>query len=405
MPRPGESRRRYDTLAQFPTRCDASATAELVPPASRRGVGIAIRQSGNHPRLDLGRRRMQSAAAQQTHRGAHLHKILPAGCAKQQVQQNGKAFSQRQRMLQVVGNQLTHVTAFRDFHLTCIAPVYVGLRRTTGVTRQSASVDGKGQRAMPKGGTRRSEFDDPDFLAGLRREDGAAYRQLIRRYHTSLVGVAASIIGSHAQAEEVVQDAWLAVHANIGGFEGRSSLTTWLFSIVLNRARTRAMRESRLVALPELDGGDPDERAVPLSAFQPDGHWIEAPRLWDDVSPERIVAGRQLWDHVQAAIERLPAGQRAVLILRDMEDCAADEACALLGITAENQRVLLHRARGRVRAAVDQLVGEAPAQAARARAPVRQRPPSSPLGRWMAAALRACGIGWGESLWTAPVAG
>ena len=257
---------------------------------------------------------------------------------------------------------------------------------------------------MPQGGTRRSEFDDPDFLARLRRGDGTAYRQLIRRYHASLVGVATSIIGSHAQAEEVVQDAWLAVHGNIGSFEGRSSLATWLFSIVLNRARTRATREARLVGLPELDGGEPNERAVPLSAFQPDGHWVEAPRLWDEVSPERIVGGRQLWDHVQAAIERLPAGQRAVLILRDMEDCAAEEACALLGISAENQRVLLHRARGRIRATVDTLVGNAPAQVARAAAPARQRPRSSPLGRWIGAAMRALCGARAESLWTAGVA-
>jgi RNA polymerase sigma-70 factor (ECF subfamily) len=254
---------------------------------------------------------------------------------------------------------------------------------------------------MRQGGASGGEFNHPDFLARLRRGDGNAYRRLIRRYHASLVGVAASIIGSHAQAEEVVQDAWLAVHAGIGRFEGRSSLTTWLFAIVLNRARTRATREARLVGLPELDGGEPDERAVPLSAFQPDGHWVEAPRLWDEVSPERIVGGRQLWDHVQAAIERLPSGQRAVLILRDLEDCAAEEACALLGITAENQRVLLHRARGRIRAVVDALVGNAPAPVARTAAPARQRPRSSPLGRWIAAAMRALCAGLGESLWTA----
>jgi RNA polymerase sigma-70 factor, ECF subfamily len=206
-----------------------------------------------------------------------------------------------------------------------------------------------------------SEFDDPAFLAMLRQGDQRAYQRLIRRFHGSLVGVAAAIIGSHAQGEEVVQDAWLAVHAGIGRFEGRSSLITWLFSIVLNRARTRATREARTVGLPDLaDAGDPGERAVPLSAFQPDGHWADAPRLWDEISPERIVGGRQLWDHVLQAIERLPAAQRAVLILRDIEQCEAEEACALLAISAENQRVLLHRARGRIRATIDGLVGAAP---------------------------------------------
>jgi len=206
-------------------------------------------------------------------------------------------------------------------------------------------------------GGRHRDFDDPGFLARLRQGEPAAYRALVRRLHGSLVGVAAAVIGSRAQAEEVVQDAWLAVFSGIGRFEGRSSLTTWLFSIVLNRARTRASREGRLMALPVLEGGEPGERAVPRSAFQPDGHWVEAPRLWDELDPERVVGGRQLWEYVQAAIERLPAGQRAVLMLRDIEGCSAEEACALLEITTENQRVLLHRARGRIRAMVDALPG------------------------------------------------
>jgi RNA polymerase sigma-70 factor, ECF subfamily len=97
---------------------------------------------------------------------------------------------------------------------------------------------------------RQTEFDEPEFLARLRRGEEQAFRSLIRRFHTSLIGVAAAIIGSRAQAEEVVQDAWLAVFAGIDRFEGRSSLATWVFSIVLNRARTRASREGRLVGLP-----------------------------------------------------------------------------------------------------------------------------------------------------------
>lgn len=205
---------------------------------------------------------------------------------------------------------------------------------------------------------RQTEFDHPEFLAQLRSGDERAYRKLIRRFHASLVGVASSIIGSRAQAEEVVQDAWLAVFSGIGAFEGRSSVVTWLFSIVLNRARTRASREGRLVGLPALlEGTNPGGRAVPLTEFKPDGHWVEAPRLWDELDPERIVGGRQLWLHVMEVVERLPNGQRAVLILRDMEGCEAEDACTLLGISAENQRVLLHRARGRVRQTIDALTG------------------------------------------------
>jgi RNA polymerase sigma-70 factor (ECF subfamily) len=194
---------------------------------------------------------------------------------------------------------------------------------------------------------RHTEFDAPEFLARLRRGEEQAYRSLIRRFHFSLIGVASSIIGSRAQAEEVVQDTWLAVFAGVVRFEGRSSLVTWVFSIALNRARTRASREGRLIGLTALmEGTEPGGRAVDATAFKPDGHWQDVPSLWDELNPERIVGGRQLWDHVTEAIAHLPAGQRAVIILRDMEGREAEEACALLGISAENQRVLLHRARG-----------------------------------------------------------
>jgi RNA polymerase sigma-70 factor (ECF subfamily) len=208
----------------------------------------------------------------------------------------------------------------------------------------------------PKHRMRTTEFDDPRFLARLRQGDSTAYRILVRRFHGSLVRFAASIIGSHAHAEEVVQDSWLAVCAGVGRFEERSSLVTWIFSIVVNRARTRVSREGRLVGLGALmEGTSPHERGVPLSEFKPDGHWAEAPRLWDELNPERIVGGRQLWDHVQAVIDLLPAGQRAVILLRDLEGRDAEETCALLEISAENQRVLLHRARCRIRKEIDGL--------------------------------------------------
>jgi RNA polymerase sigma-70 factor, ECF subfamily len=242
-----------------------------------------------------------------------------------------------------------------------------------------------------------AEFDDPAFLARLRAGDEAAYRQLIRRFHASLVSVANSIIGSRAQAEEVVQDAWLAVFNSISRFEGRSSLATWLFSIVLNRARTRISRESRLIGLPGiLDGTQGNERAVDVTEFQPDGHWVEAPRLWDELNPERVVSGRQLWAHVQEAIERLPAGQRAVIVLRDMEGQDAEAACALLNISAENQRVLLHRARGRVRKTIDALVaGSAPAVVTAPPVPPRRPGSGGPvrLLAWARSALAGLGRG------------
>jgi RNA polymerase sigma-70 factor, ECF subfamily len=210
------------------------------------------------------------------------------------------------------------------------------------------------------------EFDDPAFLALLRRGDSRAYDRLVRRYHATLVGVATTVIGSRAQAEEVVQDTWIAVLGAIGAFEGRSSLSTWLFSIVMNRARTRVVREGRVVGLPAgLDGSTGEERAVPAGAFKPDGHWETTPRLWDELDPERVIAGRQLWEHVLAGLETLPAGQKAVLVLRDMEGQSAEEACALLDISPENQRVLLHRARGRIRKLIDDITAPRPGGALR----------------------------------------
>ncbi len=199
-------------------------------------------------------------------------------------------------------------------------------------------------------------FDTPEFLALLCTGDQAAYRRLIRRYHHSLVGVAQGIIGSRAQAEEVVQDSWLAVFRGITRFEGRSGLAGWIFTIVMNRARTRITIEGRTIGLPGLDGV---ERAVEAGAFTADGHWQEIPALWDVLDPERLIAGRQLWQHVQSAIDALPAAQKAAIILRDLENRSSQEACALLGVSPENQRVLLHRARARVRASIDILLGNA----------------------------------------------
>ena len=247
---------------------------------------------------------------------------------------------------------------------------------------------------MPPSNT---EFDDPAFLDRLRRGEPEAYRRLIRRFHSSLVGVAASVIGSHAQAEEVVQDAWLAVFSGIGRFEGRAALGTWLFSIVLNRARTRRGREARLVALPpETDGGAEPAR------FAADGHWLDWPRPWDDLNPERLVAGRQLWDHVQAEIARLPAGQRAVIILRDVEGQDAETACELLGISAENQRVLLHRARMRVRDTIDSLVddsGERQAGRGRRTAARRTASPTPPATKRPTAERLAAVVGLATLTW------
>jgi RNA polymerase sigma-70 factor (ECF subfamily) len=200
-----------------------------------------------------------------------------------------------------------------------------------------------------------TEFDEPEFLARLRCGEAQAYRALIRRFHGSLTRFATSIIGSRAQAEEVVQDAWLAVFSGIGAFEGRSSLVTWVFRIVLNRASTRITREGRLVGLSALmEETNPGGTAEDLPECKSDGQWSEASRLWDEISPERIFGGRQLWNHVMEAIDRLPSGQRAVItVWRETEGCEAEDACKLLSIAAGSQRVQLHRARSRIRQTID----------------------------------------------------
>ncbi len=199
------------------------------------------------------------------------------------------------------------------------------------------------------------EFDDPAFIARLQAGDEAAYRKLVHRFHAAMVRVASGIIGSRAQAEEVVQDSWAAVFTAIARYERRTTLAAWLFTIVANRARTRIRAEGRFTGLPAGFGGSED-RAVPLSAFQPDGHWVDAPQLWEELDPEREYGGRQLWEHVQAAIERLPESQKAVIVLRDIEQRTPEETCEILGISEANHRVLLHRARVKVRNAIDALV-------------------------------------------------
>ncbi|MFL5287243.1 MAG: RNA polymerase sigma factor, partial [Rhodopila sp.] len=285
---------------------------------------------------------------------AQLVEMRRAGTTDLKVQPRSYLTVPRKIAFQVVRRQFSHISTRRNRHsLRHQATAVASDSETCRLTRKPVGrYSGAAARGRKEAGMQPNEFDDPAFLARLRDGDEAAYKALVRRFHRSLTAVAQSIIGSQAQAEEVVQDAWLAVFSGIGQFERRSSLATWLFTIVLNRARTRATRERRLVALPtQADGVG--ERAVPLSAFKQDGHWTEQPRLWDDIDPERIVGGRQLWEHMQAEIERLPAGQRAVLILRDIEGQSADDACRLLSITPENQRVLLHRARTRIRQIID----------------------------------------------------
>jgi len=216
-------------------------------------------------------------------------------------------------------------------------------------------------------------FDDAAFLQRLREGDEGAYRRLIRRFHGPLLRAASGILGSRAHAEDVVQDTWLVALSCIASFEGRCSLGTWLFAITLNRARTHAARRGRMVAFSSLfsrEGGE--ERAFDMGRFGPDMHWGEKLALRDEHDPERIVGGRQVWDVARKAIRQMPAAQCDVIIRRGIEGMDAEHVCSALGIGKGNQRLLLHRARGRVRTAIDQAIGNA--KPATSRAPPRSAP-------------------------------
>jgi len=202
--------------------------------------------------------------------------------------------------------------------------------------------------------------DDARLVAALRSGDEAAFVALVERYHRSLVRLARGYVASPAVAEDVAQEAWLGLLRGLDHFQGRSSLKTWLYRILVNRAKTRAQREGRSIPFSALVGlaGAPDEPAVEPERFLPadhprwPGHWAAPPRDWGD-TPEGGSLAREARDQVRAAIGALPRAQREVITLRDVEGWAAEEVCHALGITAANQRVLLHRARSKVRRALE----------------------------------------------------
>jgi RNA polymerase sigma-70 factor (ECF subfamily) len=194
------------------------------------------------------------------------------------------------------------------------------------------------------------------FLEQLRKGDPEALRLLVERHHAGLVGLAQTIVKNRAAAEDVAQETWLAVIANISRFEGKAALSTWIISILFNKAKTYAKREGRYAPLAE--ESDPVSAGENLSAskFDESGHWVDAPRSFDELNPERIFAGRQMWKHVREMIEQLPPAHKAVLIMRDVEGHDAAETCQILELSPEYQRVILHRARTRIRNEIEGLL-------------------------------------------------
>jgi RNA polymerase sigma-70 factor (ECF subfamily) len=198
--------------------------------------------------------------------------------------------------------------------------------------------------------------DDAELLGRLRAGDEQAFETLVQRYWGAMVAVARSHVASRAVAEEVVQDAWIGVLKGLHGFEGRSSLRTWIMRIVANTAMRRGGAEARSVPFSSL-AAEGEEAAVDPERFRgPDdafpGHWRAYPGDWSSL-PERALESRETLEVVARAIDELPAGQRTVIALRDIYGCSSDEVCTALDIAAAHQRVLLHRARSRVRAALE----------------------------------------------------
>lgn len=202
--------------------------------------------------------------------------------------------------------------------------------------------------------------DDLNLIQALRSGDEGAFTSLLDRFHGAMLRIAMFHVGSREVAEEVVQEAWIGVLQGLDRFEGRSSLKTWIFSILANQARTRRQREGRSIPFSSLfdSESDPDEPAVDPGRFRPansplyPGGWVAFPSNWDEIPEDRLLS-QETRAVVEQAIEALAPSQRAVITLHDVEGLTSDEVCNVLGITDTNQRVLLHRARSKVRRALE----------------------------------------------------
>jgi RNA polymerase sigma-70 factor (ECF subfamily) len=202
---------------------------------------------------------------------------------------------------------------------------------------------------------------DEQLVASLRNGDEDAFQRVVREWHAPLLRVAQIFTPSRAVAEEVVQEAWLRVLGALDRFEGRSSLKTWVFRILVNTAKTRAQREGRTIPFSALqDAWRVPEPAVDADRFLPDDHpqhpggWAVPPR---ELPEERLLAA-ETRERLSAAIEALPPSQRAVISLRDVEGWTSEEVRNALDLSEVNQRVLLHRARARVRQAIEDYLSE-----------------------------------------------
>jgi RNA polymerase sigma-70 factor (ECF subfamily) len=206
---------------------------------------------------------------------------------------------------------------------------------------------------------------DVELVERLRDGDEAAFARLIDAYSAPLLRLAVTFVQSPSVAEEVVQETWMAVVTGIGRFEGRSSVKTWLFKILTNKAKTRALRERRTIPFSEFDSDDGDEPAVDPARFLPASHsqwphhWATPPQPWS-MGPEGTALDRETLAVLRGALEDLPRAQRVVVALRDIHGWPSTEVCAALDVSEANQRVLLHRGRSRLRAVLERYFADAP---------------------------------------------
>jgi len=202
---------------------------------------------------------------------------------------------------------------------------------------------------------------DEHIVAALRAGDERTFRDLFERSYPMMKRVARSYVASDAVAEEIVQETWMAVVTGIERFQGRSALATWIFSILTNQAKTHSARERRAVPFSCVAPADVEEPSVDPDRFQKDdeawpGHWATPPRPWQ--KPDRRLLSLEAREQLKQALARLPERQRLIVVLRDIEGLSAEEVCDLVGLSQENQRVLLHRGRSRVRACLEQYLDE-----------------------------------------------
>lgn len=208
-----------------------------------------------------------------------------------------------------------------------------------------------------------TSLEDLRLVQRLRNGDEAAFTGLVDRLHGSLIRLAMAHVSDRSVAEEVVQDTWIGVLEGLDRFEGRSSIRTWIFRILINKAKTRGVRESRHVSFSPLPAEeDSDGPSVDPSRFHSTGtmagSWASFPQPWDEATPEKLLLSKESCVFLDCAIQGLPPQLRQVLVLKDVEGVDSQEVCKILGITETNLYVRLHRARSRVRQVLEKYMAE-----------------------------------------------